>query len=261
MKSLRSWIPVDPKSHFSIYNIPYGIFSDKNPSTGLSTTHKRCCTAIGDFVLDLAMLYEHGLLETKNNAEKECHISSNLISQTISNSIGNVFAQPHLNSFMQSNKVVWQSVRKQIINLLICEDCINDKFSPDNRLQNNLELREAALKPMNAVNLHLPVNIGDYTDFYSSREHAENVGSIFRGKNPVTGNCLQPNWLHLPVGYHGRSSSVVVSNTNVRRPCGQVLLPGSNEPIYMASTSLDFELELGYFLGGESNELGDVSFS
>src|SRR5947207_6418049 len=96
-----------------------------------------------------------------------------------------------------------------------------------------------------------PVEIGDYTDFYSSREHATNVGSMFRGAD----NALMPNWLHLPVAYHGRASSVVVSGTDLHRPLGQTKADDAAAPTFGPSRSLDFELELGFFIG-PGNELG-----
>jgi fumarylacetoacetase len=99
--------------------------------------------------------------------------------------------------------------------------------------------------------MNLPAEIGDYTDFYSSREHATNVGTMFRGRE----KALQPNWLHMPVAYHGRASSVVVSSTDIRRPYGQTIAPGAEEPVFETSKEMDFELEMGYFVGS-GNELG-----
>src|SRR6185437_8590304 len=107
------------------------------------------------------------------------------------------------------------------------------------------------LVPMNEVSMLLPADIGDYTDFYSSREHASNVGTMFRGPD----KALQPNWLHLPVAYHGRASSIIISDTNVRRPCGQGKTESAATPIFGPSQSLDFELEMAAFIG-PGNELG-----
>src|SRR6185437_9772504 len=101
------------------------------------------------------------------------------------------------------------------------------------------------LVPMNEVSMLLPADIGDYTDFYSSREHASNVGAMFRGAD----KALLPNWLHLPVAYHGRSSSIILSGTDVQRPCGQSKPEGASTPIYGPSRSLDFELEMAAFIG------------
>ncbi|NNE36142.1 MAG: fumarylacetoacetase, partial [Rhodothermales bacterium] len=122
--------------------------------------------------------------------------------------------------------------------------------STNSVLRDDAELREKVLVPQSSVTMELPAEIGDYTDFYSSREHATNVGTMFRGKE----NALQPNWLHLPVGYHGRASSVVVSGTDVVRPSGQ-LKPDDGPPIYGASRLLDYELEMGFFVG-TGNPLG-----
>jgi len=118
-------------------------------------------------------------------------------------------------------------------------------------LRDNTELRERALIPMEKVTMHLPARIGDYTDFYSSRDHATNVGTMFRGKE----NALMPNWLHLPVGYHGRSSSVVVSGTPVRRPCGQTRAADDKPPSFGPCKLMDFELEMAFFVG-PANALG-----
>jgi fumarylacetoacetase len=235
MESLKSWIRVDPRCDFTLYNIPFGVFSTKSDPE----SKRRCCSAIGDYIIDLVALYENKLL--------------------IESDHGNVFNKPSLNSFMELNKTFWSNTRIQIIKLLLEESYrdIDGICIPDRRLRDNEELKRLTLLPLSSVNLHLPVDISDYTDFYSSREHAENVGSIFRGKNSVTGNCLQPNWLHLPVGYHGRSSTVVVSNTDVTRPCGQVLMEDGT-PQLVPCRSLDFELELGYLIGGTPNKLGEV---
>jgi fumarylacetoacetase len=120
-------------------------------------------------------------------------------------------------------------------------------------LRDDAALRARCVLPLGAVSLHLPARIGDYTDFYSSRDHATNVGVMFRGRE----NALMPNWLHLPVGYHGRASSVVVSGTPVRRPRGQMLPPGGEQPVYGPCRLLDFELEMGFFVAGPGNALGE----
>src|SRR5262249_3126104 len=119
-------------------------------------------------------------------------------------------------------------------------------------LRDNTELRERALLPLSAVTLHLPVAIGDYTDFYSSKEHARNVGIMFRGE----ANALMPNWLHLPVAYHGRASSGVLSGTPIRRPSGQIKPKDADAPQFSPSRELDFELETGFFIG-PGNCLGE----
>lgn len=218
---MASWIPVPPKSHFPIQNIPFGVFS-----VGSNAPH--CATIIGETVIDLSVIYDAGLL----------------------NNLGlnsNVFAEPSLNSFMAHTKPVWSGVRARLIELF--------KEGGDESVKNNQELQKNALFNANEVQLHLPVNITDYTDFYSSREHATNVGIMFRGKD----NALQPNWLHLPVGYHGRASTVVISGTEVRRPVGQVQKDKANPSegsIFSPCRLLDFELEMGAFIGGPANEMG-----
>lgn len=211
----RSWIEVAPDSHFSIQNLPYGVFSRQNDS-------RRCGIAIGDYVLDLSVLYDEGFF---NQA---------LIPI-------NVFALPVLNEFMACGLQAWRHVRGRLFELLR-ED------APD--VRDNRRLRERILVPINEVMMHLPVSIGNFVDFYSSEQHARNVGSMFRPDNP-----LMPNWKHLPVAYNGRASSVVVSGTPIRRPKGQTLPPGAESPVYGPTSCLDFELEMGFYTG-KSNPLG-----
>jgi fumarylacetoacetase len=177
----------------------------------------RVGVAIGDKVLDLAALHRWGLFDTHR--------------------LQNVFAQPALNEFMALGKETWRYTRSRLIELLAAD---------------NPTVPDEAFYHQHDVVMHLPAHIGDYTDFYSSREHATNVGIMFRGKD----NALMPNWLHLPVGYHGRSSSIVVSGTNFPRPRGQILpSAGAESPIVGPSQRLDFELEMG-FLVGPGNDLG-----
>src|SRR5258707_15238096 len=147
-----------------------------------------------------------------------------------------VFAQPSLNAFMALGRPAWIEVRQMLQHLL-------DENSPT--LRDNVALRERALLPLSMVKLHLPAEIGDYTDFYSSREHATNVGSMFRGE----GNALLPNWLHVPVGYHGRASSIVLSSNAIRRPSGQTIPNDVDSPQLGLSRVLDFVLVTVYFEG------------
>ena len=144
---------------------------------------------------------------------------------------------------MGAGKEIWSSVRKQIQNLL------NEKNST---LKDKVELRERVFYSQSEVSMHLPAQIGDYTDFYSSRQHATNVGTMFRDPD----NALLPNWLHLPVGYHGRASSVVITGTPIFRPNGQTLPMGEAIPVFGPSRLMDFELEMGCFIG-PGNELGE----
>jgi fumarylacetoacetase len=146
-----------------------------------------------------------------------------------------VFGKPYLNDFMSLGRPAWVAVR----NLL------QDAVQREPGFPSNTVLH------VSEISMHLPSRIGDYTDFYASRDHATNVGIMFRGKE----NALMPNWLHLPVGYHGRASSVVISGTNFHRPCGQTKADDAPAPSHTPSRLLDFELELG-FLVGPGNALG-----
>jgi fumarylacetoacetase len=210
--TLRSFIPVDPASDFPIQNLPYGVFSAKD---GLAP---RVGVAIGDYVLDLWELEQDCRLPVRN--------------------VG-VFSGPTLNPFMALGPKLWSETRARISELL----------RHDNpQLRDNPELRERALVPMAQVTLHMPIAVSGYTDFYSSKEHATNVGVMFRGKD----NALQPNWLHMPIGYNGRASTVVVSGTKVRRPHGQLKPPGADAPSFGPCKRLDFELEMGVVVGQPS---------
>jgi fumarylacetoacetase len=214
--SLRSFIPVDPASDFPIQNLPYGVFS----ANGLAP---RVGVAIGDFVLDLWELAQ------------ECRVD---VAEP------GVFAQPSLNAFMALGPDVWSKTRVRISELLRHDN-------PE--LRDNDELRAESLVPMAEAKLHLPFNVAGYTDFYSSKEHATNVGVMFRGKD----NALQPNWLHMPIGYNGRASTVVVSGTKVRRPRGQLKPPSAEVPSFGPCKRLDFELEMGVVIG-QSSPLGEM---
>ncbi|MFQ5462721.1 MAG: fumarylacetoacetase [Phycisphaerae bacterium] len=208
---LRSWIEVSQQCDFPIQNLPYGVFQrpGSDPAVGV---------AIGDFVLDLAALHEAGLLAgTPVSGE-------------------NVFARRHLNAFMERGRAAWTQVRTRISELLASDNAT---------LRDNQTLRTRSLVPLAEVDLLLPVKIGDFTDFYSSREHATNVGTMFRGPD----NALMPNWLHLPIGYHGRASTVFVSGVDVRRPMGQTKVDDADAPSFGPSRLLDFELEMGFFVG------------
>jgi fumarylacetoacetase len=210
--SLRSFIDVDPSSDFPIQNLPYGVFSSAD---GLAP---RVGVAIGDYVLDLWELEQDGRLEVGE--------------------LG-VFAESNLNPFMSLGPKAWSKTRARISELLRHDH-------PE--LRDNDALRERALVPMRTAKLYLPFKVAGYTDFYSSKEHATNVGIMFRGKD----NALQPNWLHMPIGYNGRASTVVVGGTPVRRPRGQLKPPGAQAPSFGACKRLDFELEMGVVIGQPS---------
>lgn len=204
--SLKSFVDVAPASHFPIQNLPYGVF---RPRAGGDA---RVGVAIGALVLDLAVLEERGLVRVTGAA-------------------GPVFNRPSLNGFMALGPTAWSAARRRISELLRA-DCPT--------LRDDAELRAQALLPQEQVEMLLPAEIGDYTDFYSSRYHATNVGTMIRGAE----NALQENWLHLPVAYHGRASSVVVSGQDVRRPLGQ-----TGKGKFGPTRALDFELEMGVFIG------------
>ncbi|KRP85188.1 fumarylacetoacetase [Bradyrhizobium pachyrhizi] len=214
---LRSFIDVAPTSDFPIQNLPYGVFSSKD---GLAP---RVGVAIGDYVLDLWELEQDSRLDV--------------------GPLG-VFSQPSLNAFMALGPKVWSATRARISELL---------RSDHPELRDNRELRARALVPMADVRLHMPFAVSGYTDFYSSKEHATNVGVMFRGKD----NALQPNWLHMPIGYNGRASTVVVSGSKVRRPRGQLKPPTAEAPSFGACKRLDFELEMGVVVG-QASPMGEM---
>ncbi len=210
--SLRSFIDVDPASDFPIQNLPYGVFSTSaNPTP-------RVGVAIGNYVLDLWEL------------EQDCRLDVGPLG---------VFSGPSLNPFMALGPKVWTKTRARISELLRHDH-------PE--LRDNEELRKQALVPMRDARLHLPFAVSGYTDFYSSKEHATNVGVMFRGKD----NALQPNWLHMPIAYNGRASTVVVSGTKVKRPRGQLKPPNVELPSFGPCKRLDFELEMGVVVGQPS---------
>ena len=206
---MSTWITVPSDSDFSIHNIPFGIGS-------IGAGKPFACTRIGDHVLDLSALATTGFF-------------SGLIDEL------NVFDQPVLNNFIRLGKSVTTDVRHSIQRALV------DTSSPLRQLP-------ALFRPVEEIVMHLPVHIGDYTDFYSSIEHATNVGKMFRDPE----NALLPNWRHLPVGYHGRSSSIVISGTPVRRPWGQIKPKDADAPVFSPSQRLDFELEMGFIIGKDS---------
>lgn len=215
--NLRSFLDIAPDSDFSMHNLPYGVFCPPQQSA-------RVGVAIGEYVLDLSVLETAGLLPI--------HVQSP------------VFKQDSLNAFIELGADTWHNLRERLQEIL-SHDC------PD--LRDNATLRKHALHLQSDVTLLLPVKIGGYTDFYSSKEHAYNVGCMFR--DPA--NALLPNWSELPVGYNGRASSVVVSGTDVVRPNGQIKLPNTERPVFGACRKLDFELETGFIIG-KATALGDT---
>jgi len=215
-----SWVPVPPESHFPIQNLPYGVFSTKtNPEV------RHIGVAIGESILDLAIV-------------------KHLFTGPLMSGNQHVFDQPSLNQLMSLTRAHWVETRATIANLLSAEN-------PN--IRDNAALRNLAIVPQDSATMHLPANIGDYTDFYSSIDHARNVGTMFRSKE----NALMPNWKYLPVGYHGRASSVVVTGTPVRRPNGQTKPVDTEPPTFGPCKLMDFELEMAFFVGGNCEDLGN----
>lgn len=211
---LKSWIPYPQDSDFPIQNLPLGIFS-------ISDGIPKVCSIIGDQIIDLFGLYSDGFIQCPG-----LEISD--------------LASDSLNKLLEKGKNSIREIRKDLVQL----------FSEANTKDQSLIKNH--LYPKDSVKLHLPVKAGDYTDFYSSREHATNVGMMFR--DPA--NALFPNWLNLPVGYHGRASSIVVSGTDIKRPKGQILLKDGEAPILDATRQLDIELEMAFVIG-KGSKLGD----
>ena len=265
-----SWIPLDPTSEFSLQNLPFGVFSPRSTAASAENDDddycRRCGTIVGDTVIDLALLEEAGLF-TQPLPDPT---SSSSTTTTTTLPPNTFVGQTTLNRFVSHPKPVWTLVRHRLQALLVQEE-EDDNHHPDTtvvripadaRLRTNAALRRAALWSRHHVQLHLPVHIAEFTDFYASRSHATNVGTMFRGKD----RALQPNWLHLPVGYHGRASTVQVSNHGLHRPCGQIGQatatddsnrqndPGASR--YGPTEKLDFELEVGLIVGGPSNPQG-----
>ncbi len=205
--SLKSWVEVPAQSEFPIQNLPYGIFSstDRKPRAGV---------AIGEHILDLSVLARKGFLD-------DLSLEASL------------FEQATLNDFIALGKPTWQATRQLLTQLLQAD---NSALIPHT---------EELLVPMREAQMHLPIKIGDYTDFYSSLEHATNVGTMFRGPE----NALMPNWRHLPVGYHGRASSIVVSGTDIHRPSGQTKADDQKMPSFGPCRLMDFELEMAFVVG------------
>lgn len=211
--SLKSWIEVDPSSDFPIQNLPFGIFKTQSSSP-------RIGVAIGDQVLDLAILNKLGFLDNLK----------------IDNSI---FTNQYLNDFIALGKQTTNAVRATISNLL-------NSNTPE--LRDNKVARAKVLHFQSNVQMQMPVKVGDYTDFYSSIDHAINIGTMIRDPK----NALMPNWKHLPVGYHGRASSITISGTPFHRPKGQSKPADAELPVYGPSKLLDFELETAFIIGKDT---------
>jgi len=203
---MKTWISIPDQSDFTIYNIPFGIYSTPSKKP-------RVCIAIGDQILDLVAARKLGVF-------KGLKIKKSVLKNKF------------LNDFIALGKEKTNKVR-EIIQKELCDE------------KSAFRTNATLFHLQSDVQMHLPVAIGDYTDFYSSIEHATNVGMMFR--DPA--NALLPNWKHLPVGYHGRASSIVVSGENIHRPMGQVQPQNSDIPVFKASSRVDFELEMGFIIG------------
>jgi fumarylacetoacetase len=215
---LQSFIEVPRDSHFPIQNLPFGVFqpAQAKPRVGV---------AIGDLIVDLSVLEELGHFRSSEFRDRH------------------VFSEDSLNPFLALGRPTWRKAREILQHLLSAE-------TPT--LRDDAKLRDQVFHAQNDVLMKLPVRIGNYTDFYSSYHHARNVGMMLRGPE----NALMPNWKWLPVAYHGRASSVVISGTDVRRPSGQTKPPDASTPVFGPTKSFDYELEMA-FLIGPGNSLGE----
>lgn len=213
----KSWLEVAPDSDFPIQNIPFGVFITKNDVVTVGTR-------IGDYAIDLGALQRLNYFEGIELTD-------------------DMFMQDTLNDFISDGKKTWRLVRNRI----------SDIFESGNgELRDHAQHRDIVVCSMDDVEMQLPAQIGDYTDFYSSKEHATNVGMMFR--DPA--NALLPNWLHIPVGYHGRSSSIVPSGIPVHRPMGQTVPMNDNLPVFGPARLIDFELETA-FITTDANLMGE----
>lgn len=231
MVSKRSWLPIAPESHFSLANIPFGIISTS------SNARPRIATAIGDYAFDLfAFFFINDYTASSYSEDPDA---------ATTRSHFDIFSSPNLNGFAALGRPVTSAVRRHVQTLLA-------QGTPYPKLlKENETIQRKVLIPLADVTMHIPFAIGDYTDFYVGLHHAMNCGRLMRGP----GQELQPNYKHLPVGYHGRASSVVVSGTPITRPSGQILPQPGAEPVFSACRKLDFELELGCFVG-KANKMG-----
>lgn len=216
--SKKSWLEVSPNSDFPIQNIPFGVFLTRDDVITIGTR-------IGDYAIDLGALHQLGYFDGIPLTD-------------------DIFLQDTLNDFISDGKKTWRLVRNRISEIF-------DITNPS--LKENEEHRKIVLFTLDEIEMQLPVQIGDYTDFYSSKEHATNIGTMFRDPE----NALLPNWLHIPIGYHGRSSTIIPSGQNIRRPIGQTLPKGAHQPEFGPSKMVDFELEMG-FITTDANKLGEA---
>ncbi|GHA37306.1 fumarylacetoacetase [Salinimicrobium marinum] len=213
----KTWLEVPHDSDFPIQNIPFGVFLTRDDIVTIGTR-------IGNTAIDLGALHQLGYFEGIPLTD-------------------DIFLQDTLNDFISDGKKTWRLVRNRIAEIFDAEN---------SQLRDNEDHRTVVLFGLDEIEMQMPVQVGDYTDFYSSKEHATNVGTMFRDPD----NALLPNWLHIPVGYHGRSSSIIPSEIPVHRPKGQTLPPGAKEPVFGPSKRVDFELEMA-FITTDANHLGE----
>ena len=221
MPLMQSWVASanDPDCDFPLNNLPYGVVDTGDPRTDY------CVTAIGDQVLNLAVLEAEGVLVPRLRDAPDMQHPEMMTT--------------FWNSFMMMAD--WDDYRARLIDLL-AED-------GNPALRDNPDLRAKALKLREDVTLGWPFRLMEYTDFYAGRHHATNVGTMFRGPE----NALPPNWLHIPIGYNGRASSVVLSGTDIRRPWGQLKGPNDDAPRFAPCARFDLELEMGAIVGAFSD--------
>ncbi|MDT0688463.1 fumarylacetoacetase [Salegentibacter sp. F188] len=213
----KTWLNIPEDTDFPIQNIPFGVFLTRDDIITIGTR-------IGDYAIDLGALHQLGYFDGIPLTD-------------------DIFLQDTLNDFISDGKKTWRLVRNRIADIF---DAKNSE------LKDNQDHRKTVLFTLDEIEMQMPVQVGDYTDFYSSKEHATNVGSMFRDPE----NALLPNWLHIPVGYHGRSSSIIPSGIPVHRPKGQTMPEGADAPIFGPSQKVDFELEMA-FITTDANPLGE----
>ncbi|HSP12082.1 MAG TPA: fumarylacetoacetase [Salegentibacter sp.] len=213
----KTWLDTPADTDFPIQNIPFGVFLTRDDVITIGTR-------IGDYAIDLGALHQLGYFEGIPLTD-------------------DIFLQDTLNDFISDGKKTWRLVRNRIADIF---DANNSK------LRDHEEHRKTVLFTLEEIEMQMPVQVGDYTDFYSSKEHATNVGTMFRDPE----NALLPNWLHMPVGYHGRSSSIIPSGIPVHRPQGQTKPKDADKPVFGPSKRVDFELEMA-FVTTDANVLGE----
>ena len=214
--SRKTWLEIPDKTDFPIQNIPFGVFLTRDDIITIGTR-------IGDYAIDLGALHQLGYFDGIELTD-------------------DIFLQDTLNDFIADGRKTWRLVRNRISDLFL---------ESNGNLRDNEEHRKKILYTLDEIEMQLPVDVGDYTDFYASKEHATNVGSLFRDPE----NALLPNWLRIPIGYHGRSSSIIPSGTPIHRPIGQTLPGDDGVPGFGPTKLLDFELEMA-FITTDSNQLG-----